>query len=355
MLEGNARQHTNGLLVSIDWLGFTLTGEENPEIAIDLLGYKMEEFTALTRGASGYRKQFRHCLYPVSILYDGNEGMGIHVDITGSAITDVVKHYKDKHTSITPFGTKATETKDFHLTVFANLLREILFYGHITRLDLALDDIGAKYYTLKDLSSVLAAGNYVSKFRSYKEIKENKDVNTCIGHSIYLGSRTSDAMLRVYDKQLEQSKKLLAAGEAPIMYPWVRWEMELKRERAQVAARLISVGANLNEIIVGVLYNYFRIVEPNATRNSRCEIAEKWLAFIDGITKLSLYLAPAAKTIDKVKHWLMKQVASSLASVVIAAEGDIEFIYKLLDSGRCRLKKHHLDLIKQYQMAAVTV
>lgn len=351
MFEGNARQHTNGLLTSIDWLGFTLTDEENPETAIDILGYQLEEFTALTRGASGYRKQFRHCLYPVSVLYDGNEGMGIHVDITGSAITDVIKHYKNKHTSMTPFGTKATETKDFNLTVFANLLQEINHYGHITRLDLAIDDVGAKYYTLSDLSAILASGNYVSKFRSYKEIKENKDANTCIGHTLYLGSRTSDTMLRVYDKQLEQSKKLLASGEAPIMYPWVRWEMELKRERAQVAAKLISTGANLNEIIVGILSNYFRIIEPTATRNSRCVETATWLAFIDGITKLSLYLAPATKTIDKVKHWLMRQVASSLAAVVISMEGDAEFIHKLLESGSCRLKKHHIDLIKQAQMA----
>lgn len=355
MLEGSNKQHTNGLMTSIDWLGFTLTNEENPETAIDLLGYKMEEFTALARGASGYRKQYRNCLYPISILFDGNEGMGIHVDITGSAIADVVRHYKDKHTSMTPFGTRGTETKDFNLTVFANLLREILSYGHITRLDLAIDDVGAKYYTLPDLSAVLSSGNYVSKFRSYKEIKENKDSNTCIGHTIYLGSRSSDAMIRVYDKQLEQSKKLLAAGEAPIMYPWVRWEIELKRERAQAAARLISVGASLSDMIVGVLYNYFRIIEPTATRDSRCPETETWLAFVDGISKLSLYIAPPEKTINKIKGWLMKQVASSLAAVVISMDGDAEFIYRLLDSGRCRLKKHHIDLIRQYQMAAVAV
>lgn len=350
MLEGNARQCTNGLFASVDWLGFTLTNEEDPTVAITLLGYDKEEFTLLSRGASGYRNQYRHALYPVFILFDGNEGMGIHVDITGTAITDVIKHYKESHTVKTPFG-KGFEAQDFNLTIFAHLLKEILSCGHITRLDLAVDDIGAKYYTLADLSAVLASGNYVSKFRSYKEIKENKDSNTCIGHTIYLGSRASDAMLRVYDKQLEQSKKLLASGEAPIMYPWVRWEMELKRERAQVAVRLISSGANLNEIIVGVLYNYFRIVQPDATRKSRCEIADKWLAFVDGITRLSLYLTPAVKTLDKVKHWLMKQVASSLATVVISMDGDAEFIHKLLESGSCRLKKYHIDLIKQAQLA----
>lgn len=351
MLEGNAMQHTNGLLTSIDWLGFTLTGEESPEVAIDLLGYKLEEFTALAHGANGYRKQFRHCLYPIFILYDGNEGMGIHVDITGSAISDVVNHYKNSHTVETPFG-KGFEAQDFDITVFSHLLKEIFSYGHITRLDLAVDDIGANYYTLPDLSAILASGNYVSKFRSYKEIKENKNANTCIGHTIYLGSRTSDAMVRVYDKQLEQSKKRLASGEAPIMYPWVRWEMELKRERAQVAASRIASGMNLNEIIVGVLYNYFRIIDLDNTQKSRCSTADKWLKFVDGITRLSLFLAPVKKTVDKVKNWLMRQVASSLATVVIADEGDAEFIHKLLESGSTRLKKHHVDLIRQYQIAA---
>lgn len=351
MLQGNSRQHTNGLLTSIDWLGFTSTIEEEPEAVMHLLGYDKEEFTLCPRGASGYRKQYRHALYPIAILFDGNEGMGVHVDISSSAIVDVVKHYEKVYTTPTPFGQDAFETKDFTLSIFVCLLKEILSCAHITRLDLAIDDIGAKYYSLSELSSVLGAGNYVSKFRSYKEIKENKDANTCIGHTVYLGSRTSEIMLRVYDKQLEQNKKRFASSEEPITHPWVRWEMELKRERAQAAARLIASNANLNEVVVGVLSNYLRIIELDNQNKSRCKIADKWLGFLDGITKLSLYTAPVRKTLDKVKHWLMKQVASSLATVVIADEGDAEFIHRLLESGKSRLKSYHIDLIRQAQMA----
>ena len=354
MFKGSERQHTNGLLTSVDWLSFTLD-ETDPTAAMSLMGYSLDEFTLCPRGASGYLNQYRHALYPIAILFNGMEGMGVHVDISGSAITDVMKHYEKQYTSKTPFGTEAFEVKKFDLTIFSHLLKDILSCGHFTRIDLAIDDVGAKYYTLKDLSSVLSAGRYVSKFRSYKEITENQDAATCIGHSIYLGSRTSDMMLRVYDKQLEQSKKLLSAGKAPVMHPWVRWEMEIKRNYAQSVARMISSGANLNEIIVGVLSNYFRVIEFTDSNKTRCKVADKWLEFLDGVTKLSLYLAPATKTLDKVKHWLMKQVASSLAAVVIAAEGDAEFIHKLLDSGASRLKAYHLDLIKQYQMAAVTV
>ena len=35
-------------------------------------------------------------------------------------------------------------------------------------------------------------------------------------------------MFRIYDKQLEQNEKLVKEGKAPILHPWVRWEMELK-------------------------------------------------------------------------------------------------------------------------------
>lgn len=352
MLEGRTVNHTNGLQVSVDWLSFTI--EEDcktiPEIVLNMLGYTILEFKELDRGGNGYLQQIRHCIYPITILFDGKEGMGTHVDISSTAIGDVLKHYKEKNTEISPFGTKATNTAEFNLTVLANLIREICTCGHITRLDFAVDDIGGKYFTVSEVAQVLSDGRYTSKFRNYKEIKEFKDAKTCVGHTLYLGSRTSDIMLRIYDKQLEQSKKLLSAGESPIMYPWIRWELEFKREHAQTVAAMLASGAKLSQITIGILSNYFRIINLDNQNKSRCTVDTKWSKFVDEVSRLSLYLAPPAKTLDKVKGWLMRQVASSLATVVMAMEGDAAFIYKLLDSGRSRLKAYHLDLIEQAQM-----
>ena len=167
------------------------------------------------------------------------------------------------------------------------------------------------------------------------------------GYTIYLGSRTSSIMLRVYDKQLEQNKKLEKLSEPLIDYPWVRWELELKAERAQQAVNALIDGMSINEVAIGVLSNYFRIIVPDASRTERCTIDPVWEAFTSDILKLALYQAPEPKTIDDTKNWLERQVAASLASVVIADGGDSAFIHYLLKTGSMRLSNHHRDMIYQ--------
>ena len=70
------------------------------------------------------------------------------MDVSGSAIQDLIEHYLKSRSVITPFGDMAYETSSFDGTVLSDILRDISTVGHITRLDLAIDDIGAQYYTL---------------------------------------------------------------------------------------------------------------------------------------------------------------------------------------------------------------
>lgn len=347
MLNGNQFQHSNGLKISIDWLSFTLTEPCSSDTAISMLGYNLGDFQLLPRGLNGYRSQLRHSVYPVSIQFDGQDGMGVHVDISGVAVHDVLDHYKRKHSGSTPFGCNAYETCSFDATVMSDLLSDIRSNGHVTRLDLAIDDLGAEFFTLPELSGILSSDSFVSKFRKWKELIKRQNGNVCIGHTIYLGSRSSAIMLRVYDKQLEQNEKLLKSGEPPILQSWVRWELELKEERAQQASDLLVSGLCLNDVAFGILSNYLRLIRHDNARKDRCSTLPKWDLFIDGIKRLALYCPAESKTLDDTRNWLMKQTASSLAAVVIADGGTTDFVYRLLDSGTQRLTSHHRDMIQQ--------
>lgn len=347
MINGNKSQHSNGLQIGIDWLSFTLVEPCSSETAISMLGYNLVDFQLLPRGLNGYRSQLRHSVYPVSVQFDGQEGMGVHVDISGSAIQDVLDHYKRKRFGSTPFGCNAYETCSFDSTVMSDLLSDIRSNGHITRLDLAIDDLGAEFFTLPELSSILASDGFVSKFRKWKELIKRQNGSACIGHTIYLGSRSSAIMLRVYDKQLEQNEKLLKSSEPPILHPWVRWELELKEERAQQASDMLVSGLSLNEVTFGILSNYLRLIQYDNARKDRCSMLPKWELFIGGIKRLALFCPSEPKTLDDTRNWLMKQTASSLAAVVIADGGVTDFVYRLLDSGAQRLTSHHRDMIQQ--------
>lgn len=76
-------------------------------------------------------------------------------------------------------------------------------------------------------------------------------------------------MFRIYDKQPEQNEKLVKEGKSPILHPWVRWEMELKQERAQEACKRMMQGSSINEVAIGILSNYLRIIEPDNERKNR--------------------------------------------------------------------------------------
>jgi hypothetical protein len=347
MKTGEREIHSNGLNICIDWLSWTLSEPCSIESALQLMGYSMADFQPLPQGRNGYRSQLHHSVYPISVQYDGQEGMGIHVDVSGSAIQDLIEHYLKAHLVTTPFGGMAYETSSFNSTVLSDILRDISTVGHVTRLDLAVDDIGAQYYTLDSLDDKLSNKLYVSRFRKWKKLVEYDNGKDITGYTIYMGSRVSSLMLRVYDKQLEQNKKLEKAGKPLIAHPWVRWELELKDERSVKAAELLIQGKNINEVTIGILSNYLRIIIFDSSRNSRCSTDPVWDLFIGDVLKLALYHSPEPKTIDDTKNWLDRQVASSLAAVVMADGGDSSFIHYLLKSGSMRLSNHHKNMIYQ--------
>lgn len=344
MLAGDNIELRNGLRLSVDWLSWTLSEPCTVEDAVSMMGYSREDFQTLPSGRNGYKRQMRHGAYSVSVQYDGNEGMGIHIDVSGSAVSHVLSHFHASRMCDTPFGALAYETSSLDFMVLCDFLSAIQASGHVTRMDVAIDDIGTDFYSLQDLYDVCLSGSYVSKFRNWKDFSSYSG-GAVSGRTIYLGSRTSDIMLRVYDKQLEQNAKLVFSGQPPLAYTWVRWELEIKKERAQqFVSRLLS-GSSLADVSVGVLSNYLRIVEPDNSRKDRCTVSPVWARFVDGISGLTLYCPPPEKTLDDTKDWLTRQVAPSLAAVVIADGGATDFVDSMLADGSCRLKNRHRELI----------
>ena len=275
--------------------------------------------------------------------------MGIHVDVSGSAINDLLSHFYNSRIKPTAFGTRGYETDTFDTTIFRDLLLEINKTGHVTRLDLAVDDIGSEYYTLPELHNIFSSGTFSSRFRSWKELVNHRNFEV-IGHTIYLGSRTSSVMLRIYDKQLEQNEKRIPGGEKPVETPWVRWELELKKERAQRAVAFIIQGMEISVLTMGILSNYLRLIGGDNTRKTRCATADKWAAFIGEIGELKLYCPESQKTLDSTRKWLIRQVAPSLAAVVLAegrltVDGAVEYLQDLVENGTFRLRKYQRELI----------
>ena len=168
---GHEMKTKNELQLSVDWLSWTFPDGIVPSDAILLMGYKVNEFRECSTGKNGYKSQLVSDS-GISIQYDGSKGMGVHVDVSGSAVSDLIEHFIQSRSERSPFGLVYPSEDSIYnpIPVLKDLFSEIASWGKFTRLDLAIDDIGARYYTITDIAEILREERFVSKFRTWKEI-----------------------------------------------------------------------------------------------------------------------------------------------------------------------------------------
>lgn len=239
----------NGLKVSIDWISFTVTNDASVDAVLSFLGYSREDFGQPSNGAQGYKSSLHLNGHSISVLYDGNDNMGIHVKVSGSAIAELIRSFKETLAVDTPFG--PGYEIDFDVSVMQAFFSAVLKIGHFARIDLAVDDIGSSFFTTGDLDELWAQKRIVTPFLTIRNDVSRNSHNVETGHTVYFGSRRSEVFLRVYDKRLEQNAKLERAGKELISTPWVRWELECKGSRADSVAKLLVNGSELGSVIVG--------------------------------------------------------------------------------------------------------
>ncbi len=346
-MDNNLEFMDNGLLVSVDWLSFTLSAFDNVEDVLSFLGFDPRYFLEMPKGANGYKRMRKYANYNISILYDGTEDMGIHVNVSGIGIHALLSAFRSTLRCDTPFG------EGFNLfdeTVLSILLSEITKSGHLTRLDIAIDDKGANYYSLDDIEDRLKHLRVVTKFRSHRHMIDKTTLNEKIGHTIYFGSRQSDIMLRIYDKKLEQNKNLLVSDDRYVSHDWVRWELELHRDRANAVSEYLIAGKSLGDVAIGVLSQYFRIIDLTDTNRSRCLEEITWQLFASGVQKLGLYVSQREKTIEDKKRWIDKFVAPSLSLVTLYEGGDISYLKNLVYNNVDRISFHDRELLRNFEM-----
>lgn len=344
---GNQITRSNGLSVSIDWIAFTSTLVSSVEEMIEFLGYTIGDFCLMPKGAQGYLKMHRLNGYDVKILSDGTEEMGIHVIISGSAIMDVLQHFKETISTVSPFDDELVPSvTDFDNTIMIEFLQRLRKIGRLTRLDLAVDDRGSVYFTVDDIRNYIDRQEVVSKFRSFRDISENILAGSCTGRSLYLGSRQSEIMLRIYDKQLEQNKKAVSEEDL-VPDPWIRWEFEIKNDRANIAADMIVQHKELGEIVMSIMNNYLKIVVLDDSNRSRCSINPLWKKFLESVGKLRLYVPEFAKTLKDKRKWLVHQCLPTLAGIIIADNGSFDIITDHFENAVVRMNNHLRNLVSE--------
>ena len=214
--------------LTIDWLAFTLPSGSAQDTMEMLDG-------DWTKSDTGFRG------YPASWITAGaSRGVG--------KLGTRAPVLPSKSMSISPAGSSRHGQLGKVRTVLQWILKQD---GHLTRLDCALDDRNS-CVPLSTIRQAIEIGQCVTRADRMQSISSSSiHKATPSGETLYFGSPHSQTLLRIYDKRLEmQSKERENWQEYGI-----RWELELKKDRAQVCGQVLSYLEETDwlEYIVGVL------------------------------------------------------------------------------------------------------
>lgn len=297
--------------IIIDWLQFTLLKDDGLEIVFRILKLNPADFEKLDKGGLGYKDQLIN--NNIRLYYNGSVGMGVCTSISGK-------------------GCRYMESQGISLwSLLFRLERSDKI--NITRLDLALD---TDIKLIDKIRKSIDNKKYISKSRSISYIcKSGKDSTRT--ETIYIGSRSSDLMIRIYDKAIEQDLEGL---------DWERWEIVLKKEKIIEAIPLLKKG--ISQTFRNILYTYFRPLKKIESNKSRSKVESWYMKFLGQVEKVSLYRDPAQKTIEDKWAWVEKQVAPTLALLSLAFE-NTDFLAGIAQGNLDRIKQKDLNLIEKYK------
>lgn len=336
----------NGLSISVDYIAYTVTDPlKTVTDVILMMGFVPDDFVELPRGGFGYKRQLKCEKNGISVLFDGAEDMGIHVNITGKGVGSLLEAYQDSKAVYLD----AVSYLPMSEQVLGLFFQDVLEVGHFTRLDTAIDDQGGRFFSPPEVFELYKSDQIVSKWRTVRRNDRYSSPDECAGYTVYFGSRESSLMLRIYDKGIEQNNKLSPDDEDYINFNWYRWELEYKDERADELARLLIDGADLGSVVVGVLAYYIRFIEKDDCNKSRCSTMQKWEDFVHGIEQLRLHVLKKTKTVYDKLIWIESQVSPTLAALLLLYDFDQSFIYDMACKSKSRISKSDWELIRQHR------
>jgi phage replication initiation protein len=296
--------------IIMDWLEFTLLKGFDIEWVSSLFSIALDSFEDLPKGGLGYKKQ--KFFNNIRLYYDGNVGMGLHIVVSGQ-------------------GCRYLESQGKNLFDMLDYLYS-LDNINLSRVDIALDtDINILSKVLKSIEKDL----YSSKSRNIKVISSLTD-SKLQADTLYIGSRSSLLMVRIYNKAIEQGVEI----------PWYRVEIVLKKDRIVMAVPFLR--QNVSHAFAGILTNYFRPLQSLKGQKCRSPTANYWVKFLGEIEKITLYSCPECKTIEDKYSWVVNQVEPTIALLSTAFEGD-EWLKAVVANGKKRLKEKELRLLQKWK------
>lgn len=273
---------------TMDWLSYTVAWENlSPDLwviltdmmqaAAHLVGVRND--WTIDKGLHGYRLTLNHNKVDgLRVMVSSpDSNMGVHVQMGGTVLRTL--------------GVDYCINQCLH------------WHGKPSRVDLAIDVMGKA--DVADCDKAWDAGEAVTRAKTGLLIKSNT------GKTFYVGKRTSDRFLRVYDK----------GGETGTGVDWTRIEIECKRELASMA------------------FHGYRLYGGSAVREkiqSFCDFPtiEWWNDAMNSVDTVDSL--PKEQKLRDTRKWLMESVVGAFAREMLA---DDEFVGEFMEAVANKIKE----------------
>lgn len=327
----------NSLSACVDWLSVTFLDEKDWTVVCDVFGLDDGLFIEVERGRYGYRKMYFY--NNISILCDGREDMGIHIELSGQGC-----RYFESQSSL-----------DWE-ELFVRLVTDYKFVTNIKRIDLAIDDtIG--YFKITQAITNVKRGQTVSIFRKARRIS-NLDIANGgeFGHTLYFGSPSSSIMFRFYDKLAEmKAKKKQFDNEIDF---WNRIELSAYDDRAEVIVQVLAEETiSVGNIVKGLLYRYVKFKRKSSKDSNkyRWPLQPWYKKFLDDVEPLRITKKSPDKSIQKTFKWVNKSVIKSLAMLAISFDKNTdEMLTDFIQDGQDKLSSLDWQIIDDFKKSGMT-
>ena len=193
--------------------------------------------------------------------------------------------------------------------------------------DLTRSDIAFDYapFTPREVATWVREGNIRTRAKARRFFEDLSSEGE--GETVYIGSRQSPQMLRVYDRR-----------------GFTRVELELKDEMARAFKEILLLDASeFAEKAVGVLREFVDFVDVEKDSNvSRAPLLALWEEFTRNCSRVKIRTAGVVtQTLETVTEWLETQVPAMLYTFARAGGS----VGELLRLGQGRQKRKHRLLI----------
>ena len=342
------------LSLKVDWLAFTIPSNLDKNFKIlDFLNYDLREFeeisgknflnSGLSYGGGAVRIFFNRADLP---LQHGTSDIHNYI-FSGVGCTSLSQKWKNNWIGILAY-----------LTAIGVKFK---------RIDLALDDFSSPpRVTFPMALKKLERGEFVSSKRKWNHLLDRATTGEITGETIYIGVRKSSSvghtLLRIYDKR----KELISKGEESQLpvdvlksKSWIRWELEITKEKAAAAIYLLMQCGSLSKVAFGILREIIDFKTPTKNKygqiyssKQRWKTVRWWEAFLQQTEKAKLIEPEKIYDLGSALRWVRIAVVPTLQVLqeIFEKNLSVDFYEVLKNLPDAPVSKKQLKLIRETKL-----